>query len=183
MEEEVRLRRAGVEDAQALTGVARAAYRIYVTRIGREPAPMRADYETLITTAQVWLMERAGHPIGLLVTRAMDHYLLIENIAVIPAEQEHGVGGRLLGRAELDATEAGLGELRLYTNEAMTENLTYYPHHGFTETLDRPGFRAAFFLVKGCAHAQETPHRGSRSISPDGPRSTRQLSVFVSRVP
>ncbi len=145
--EHLRLRRAGVEDAQALTGVARAAYQVYVTRIGREAAPMRADYEILIATARVWLMERAGHPIALLVTRSMGHYLLIENIAVIPAEQKHGIGGQLLDRAELDATEAGLTELRLYTNEAMTENLTYYPRHGFTEThrAIQDGYRRVFF--------------------------------------
>lgn len=108
---------------------------------------MRADYETLITTARVWLMERAGHPIALLVTRSMGRYLLIENIAVIPAEQKHGIGGQLLDRAELDATEAGLTELRLYTNEAMTENLTYYPHHGFIEThrATQDGYRRVFF--------------------------------------
>ncbi|MET4783647.1 GNAT family N-acetyltransferase [Glaciihabitans sp. UYNi722] len=120
---------------------------MYVTRIGREPAPMGADYETLITTARVWLMERPHHPVGLLVTRPMRHYLLIENIAVLPAEQGHGIGSQLLGRAELDATETGLGELRLYTNEAMTENLTYYSHHGFIEThrSSQDGYRRVFF--------------------------------------
>ena len=33
----------------------------------------------------------------------------------------------LLDRAEGDAAELGLTEIRLYTNEAMTENLSYYP--------------------------------------------------------
>jgi hypothetical protein len=37
--------------------------------------------------------------------------------------------------------------LRLYTNEAMTENLTYYPHHGFIEThrATQDGYRRVFF--------------------------------------
>ncbi len=40
----------------------------------------------------------------------------------------------LLDRAEGDAVELGLSEVRLYTNEAMTENLTFYPLHGYHET-------------------------------------------------
>jgi N-acetylglutamate synthase-like GNAT family acetyltransferase len=147
VDEELRLRKAGIDDAEALSEIARAAYEMYVTRIGREPAPMGADYETLIATSRVWLIERAHNPIGLLVTRPTRDHLLIENIAVIPAEQGHGIGSQLLDRAELDAAEAGLKELRLYTNEAMTENLTYYSHHGFIEThrATQDGYRRVFF--------------------------------------
>lgn len=38
-------------------------------------------------------------------------------------------------------------EIRLYTNEAMTENLSYYPRHGYTETHrgEQDGFRRVFF--------------------------------------
>lgn len=40
-----------------------------------------------------------------------------------------------------------LSEIRLYTNEAMTENLAYYPRHGYAEThrAEQDGFQRIFF--------------------------------------
>jgi hypothetical protein len=41
----------------------------------------------------------------------------------------------------------GLPEIRLYTNEAMTENLGYYPRRGYREThrATQNGYRRVFF--------------------------------------
>jgi GNAT superfamily N-acetyltransferase len=53
----------------------------------------------------------------------------------------------LLALAEEQARGLGLGEIRLYTNEAMTENLAYYPRHGYAEThrAEQDGFNRVFF--------------------------------------
>lgn len=48
--------------------------------------------------------------------------------------QGSGAGGALLAYADEAARAAGRSEIRLYTNEAMTENLEYYPRRGFAET-------------------------------------------------
>lgn len=84
---------------------------------------------------------------GLIVlTRAPDH-LLIENVAVDPARQRTGIGRALLDFAEIYARKNGLSELRLYTNEAMAENLRFYPRLGFREDDRRTenGFRRVFY--------------------------------------
>jgi hypothetical protein len=49
--------------------------------------------------------------------------------------------------AEDRARSLGLPEIRLYTNEAMTENLAYYPPHGYTEThrAQQDGFHRVYF--------------------------------------
>jgi hypothetical protein len=55
--------------------------------------------------------------------------------------------------ADVPALRAGntrrlrLPEIRLYTNEAMTENLAYYPRRGYTEThrAAEDGFNRVFF--------------------------------------
>jgi ribosomal protein S18 acetylase RimI-like enzyme len=44
-----------------------------------------------------------------------------------------GVGAQLLDFTDRHARERGLSEVRLYTNEAMTENIDYY-RHGLVET-------------------------------------------------
>jgi hypothetical protein len=49
--------------------------------------------------------------------------------------------------AEDRARSLGLGEIRLHTDEAMTENLSYYPRRGYAEThrAGQDGFRRVFF--------------------------------------
>jgi GNAT superfamily N-acetyltransferase len=66
---------------------------------------------------------------------------------MLPAAQGRGIGARLLDLAEDRARGLGLPEIRLYTNEAMTENLAYYPRHGYTEThrAEEDGFRRVYF--------------------------------------
>ena len=83
----------------------------------------------------------------MLVTQHQGDHLLLDTIAVAPGAQGGGQGRRLLERAERDAIEQGLSEVRLCTNEAMTENLVYYPRHGYRETgrAVQDGYRRVFF--------------------------------------
>src|SRR5690242_15022562 len=72
---------AGPGDAPAVAACVRAAYARYVERIGREPAPMTADYGRLIAAGEVWVI-RVGEGIaGVLVLRPQPPALLVENVA------------------------------------------------------------------------------------------------------
>jgi GNAT superfamily N-acetyltransferase len=143
----VTVRPAGQGDADVLRRIAAAAYQPYVARIGRPPAPMTADYDQAVRSGHAWLAVQDGQPVGFAVLIAQPGYLLLENVAVLPTAQGRGIGARLLGLAEEHARSLGLGEIRLYTNEAMTENLAYYPRRGYTEThrAEQDGFRRVFF--------------------------------------
>lgn len=108
---------------------------------------MTEDYASAVRDDEVWVAVQDGVVVGLLVLiRAPDH-LLIENLAVLPSTQGRGIGAGLLELAENRACAYGLPQLRLYTNEAMTENLAYYPRHGYSEThrAEQDGFRRVFF--------------------------------------
>ena len=144
------VRPARPSDAAALTAVAAEAYRPYVPRIGREPAPMTADYAQAVRSGLTWVAEADGDIVGLLVLVARPDHLLLENVAVLPSAQRRGVGARLLALAEDQARARGLDEIRLYTNEAMTENLAYYARHGYAEThrAEQDGFRRVFFAKR-----------------------------------
>ena len=141
------IRRAGPGDVDALRAIAAAAYQKYVPRIGRNPAPMTADYAQAVRDQQAWAATENGDIAGFVILVPRPGYLLLENVAVLPAAQGHGIGARLLALAEDHARSLGLSEVRLYTNEAMTENLAYYPRHGYTEThrAEQDGFRRVFF--------------------------------------
>lgn len=83
MDDQALIRPAVPTDADILVALAREAYSVYISRIGREPAPMTADYVAAIATGSVWVAEDRA---------------------------------------------------RLYTNEAMTENLAFYQRQGYIET-------------------------------------------------
>jgi len=141
------IRRAGPGDVDALRAIAAAAYQKYVPRIGRAPAPMTADYAQAVRGRQAWAAIQDKQIVGFAVLIAKPGYLLLENVAVLPAVQGRGIGARLLCLAEDHARSLGLSEIRLYTNEAMTENLAYYPRHGYAEThrSEQDGYRRVFF--------------------------------------
>lgn len=141
------IRSATASDAAALSRLARAAYAPYVPRIGREPAPMAADYAAAIAHHQVWVAEDADGIAGLLVLVPAEDHVLLENIAVHPRAQGTGAGRALMGLAEERTRALNLAELRLYTNEAMVENLAYYRRHGYRETHRgvEDGFRRVYF--------------------------------------
>ena len=141
------VRRAETSDVAAFTVVATEAYRGYVARIGRRPAPMTADYAEAVRGGLAWAAVRDSEVVGLLVLAVKPDHLLLENVAVLPSAQGCGIGARLLALAEDQARELGRVEIRLYTNEAMTENLVYYPKHGYAEThrAEQDGFRRVFF--------------------------------------
>jgi N-acetylglutamate synthase-like GNAT family acetyltransferase len=127
-------RRATTADVAAIERLVGDAFGHYVERIGRPPAPMTHDYRGLVDTARVWVIDGAEGVAGVLVTMPQEDHLLLDTVAVSPHAQGGGYGAALLTRAELDAAELGLPEVRLYTNLAMTENLTFYPRHGYRET-------------------------------------------------
>ena len=141
------IRRGTAADLAEIQRLINDAYTKYIERIGRPPAPMTADYAVALAHSRVWVLESGDAIVGALVTEDRGDHLLLETIAVAPGAQGSGYGRQLLDRAECDAAELGLTEVRLYTNEAMTENLTFYPRHGYRETgrALRDGFRRVYF--------------------------------------
>jgi ribosomal protein S18 acetylase RimI-like enzyme len=141
------VRPAGEADAATLRTIAVAAYQCYAPRIGRPPAPMTADYAAAIRRGHAWVAVENGEVAGFVVLIPQPGYLLLENVAVLPAAQKRGIGARLMTLAEEQARIRRLNEIRLYTNKAMTENLAYYPRHGYAEThqAEQDGFQRVFF--------------------------------------
>jgi ribosomal protein S18 acetylase RimI-like enzyme len=132
---ESRIRRADASDVTRIGAIARDAYSKYVPRIGREPTPMSADFATAVAADHVVVIETAAGVIdGYMVAWPESDAYFIENIAVDPARQHQGLGRKLIDHAAAEARRHNLSAIRLYTNAAMTENLSMYVHIGFVET-------------------------------------------------
>jgi len=140
------IRTATPEDKPHIEDLARDAYQAYVPRIGREPAPMRDDYGALISAGQVFVAEEGGQILGVLVLKDEPGTLLLDNVAVRPEAQGRGCGGSLIRFAEAEARRRGFSSIRLYTNEAMIENILYYGRLGFAETHrdEEKGFKRVY---------------------------------------
>jgi GNAT superfamily N-acetyltransferase len=141
----MRIRVAEPGDAPAMSDIALRAYAPFVELIDARPHPMDDDYAEKIRDGIAYVADDSGVA-GLLILFPREDHLLLENVAVDPDRQGRGIGRALLDRAERSALELGFGELRLYTNAAMTRNLEMYARRGYREEERRTvdGFNRVF---------------------------------------
>lgn len=141
------IRQAIPADVQAIARLVRDAYTIYIARIGKPPGPMLDDYAARVAEQTVWLTGRDGDLAGLIVLLPKVDHLLLDNIAVAVSRQGQGIGRALIAFAEAAARARGVAELRLYTHQAMHENIALYARTGWTETgrHRQDGFDRVFF--------------------------------------
>jgi ribosomal protein S18 acetylase RimI-like enzyme len=140
------IRSASLEDLAAIEAIVESAYARYVPIIGRKPGPMLDDYRALIDKGHVYVLSDGGGISAILVLIPEEHAMLLDNVAVSPHAQGRGHGRALIAFAERMARERGLRAIRLYTNEAMTENVALYGRLGFVESHRREeqGFRRVY---------------------------------------
>jgi len=142
----VQIRPAAESDLATVQNIVRDAYEHYIIRIARKPGPMLDDYAALIEKGCVYVADRDGATIGMIVLIPQTDAMLLDNVAVAPEAQGTGLGRQMLSFAEQKAREAGLGVIKLYTNEAMVENIALYSRKGYVEThrLNEKGLRRVY---------------------------------------
>ena len=140
------IRAASVADVPAIEDIIRAAYSVYLPRMGKPPGPMLDDYTARVRAGSVSVVEDGSTILGVLVLIPEPDCLLLDNVAVAPEAQGRGLGRRLVEHAEAEARRLGVGCLRLYTNVAMVENVTFYAALGFEEThrAEQAGYGRVF---------------------------------------
>lgn len=91
------IRHATPSDLAAIQAISDKAYAVYVAAMGRKPGPMLADY-TAHLAADVVLVAIDGDEVvrGYAVVLDQPDGFWLDNIAVDPAAQGQGIGGRLL---------------------------------------------------------------------------------------
>jgi ribosomal protein S18 acetylase RimI-like enzyme len=141
------IRAASVADVPAIEDIVRAAYCVYLPRMGgKPPGPMLDDYTARVRAGSVSVVEDGRAILGVLVLIPELDCLLLDNVAVAPEAQGRGLGRHLVEHAEAEARRLGLGCLRLYTNVAMVENVALYAALGFEEThrAEQAGYGRVF---------------------------------------
>ena len=133
LNQKIDIRRAILNDAQAMKKCAEAAYQHYTDRIGKAPAPMFTDYSAVVARDGVFVAEINGRLAGILVLSVNADEIVLDNVAVLPEYQGIGIGGKIIQYAEDEARRRGFHLIKLYTNESMKENLALYAHMGYVE--------------------------------------------------
>ena len=141
------IRPATREDLDAVRACAEAAYQVYVEAIGRKPAPMVADFAVALAAGRLFVAADESGLGGFAVFYTREDHVHLENVAVAPDHQGKGVGRALVSYAESAARRDGVERVELYTNEKMTENLSWYPRLGYEEIgrWREDGFNRVFF--------------------------------------
>lgn len=93
---------------------------------------MRPDFPHHIAAGHVDVLE-TDRVIGYVIVFEDDGEMMLDNIAVDPAESGRGNGAFLFDFVETRFRRNGAATYKLYTNEVMTENCAWYPKMGFVE--------------------------------------------------
>lgn len=138
LDSHLELRPAEPHEAAAIAGIVRAAYARWVPAIGREPLPMRVDYDKALKEHRFDVIVGGDQIVGVIETMQRDDHIWIENVAVAPEAQGSGIGRRLLDHAEHLARAAGCFEARLLTNAAFEANVALYRRLGYVVDREEP---------------------------------------------
>ncbi len=127
------IRTAVPSDQGTVEGIAQAAYSVYLGRMDRKPFPMIDDYGRHIREGNLFVLEDGGSIRGYaVILNGPPGTLLLDNVGVDPDFQGKGYGGALIAYAEEQGRERGCSLITLYTNAAMVENQSMYPHLGYS---------------------------------------------------
>lgn len=138
----IRLRRAAVEDAPAVTRVflaSRAAAMPYLPRVHSDEDTLAWITHVVLPDSTVWVAESGGDGTGaveLLGFASLDGAEL-DHLYLRPDALRRGIGTRLLEQVK----EASPEQLTLYTFQRNTGARAFYERHGFTAVAFDDGSR------------------------------------------
>lgn len=141
------IKKATPEDVATIKRMVDSAYSKYIERLGMLPAPMTADYGSLVQTRNLYVLQADGAVLGAILLAKDGDSIKINNLVVDPVAHGRGYGRALMEYAEKMARDQGMTALTLFTNEKMHENIALYTRTGFVETgrKTEDGFNRVYF--------------------------------------
>ncbi|KAL4895290.1 acyl-CoA N-acyltransferase [Aspergillus ambiguus] len=141
---------ASPEHVPIIQSMVDVAYSKYIPRMGQLPAPMVADYNEILNTLDVYVLQTADQEVVGSVVLSLNtsaRSLQVQNLVVDPAAQGRGYGRILMSHAEQVARQHSFTTITLYTNVKMYENLQLYAKLGFVESDRRTehGYDRVYF--------------------------------------
>ena len=111
----------------------RSAFNVWARSLGRNPG--YSNYEWLVDCVDegsVWVAKNGRDLLGAMTLAGTGDTWRIDEIAVSPLRQGHGIGSWMLARATQLAPEHGIKRLVLCTAEKRRDLLDWYGRSGFS---------------------------------------------------
>jgi ribosomal protein S18 acetylase RimI-like enzyme len=136
------VRRATVDDADAIASVLRCAFAPY------EPQYTADAFAATVPPADVirarmdegpaWVALDGEATVGTVAVVLTDGGAYVRSMAIAPGARRRGLGATLLGQAEHVARDHGTSRLFLSTTPFLAEAIRLYERHGFRRTPEGP---------------------------------------------
>jgi N-acetylglutamate synthase-like GNAT family acetyltransferase len=135
---------ANLEDHKIIMAIAQKAYKKYIERMGKEPAPMRPVIQK---EDVVFVYEDNKQVIAFAILVKINDQIILDSIAVDPSHQKKGIGNNFIKYIEQYLIEQKINKYQLYTNEKMFENIDWYQKIGFKifKKVTEKGFNRIYF--------------------------------------
>lgn len=135
---DIKIRRAVLEDAEALPGIERSAGAVFRTLPGLEwlaiaRAVPAEKHRQWMHGGAVWLAEHDGKPVAFISTEIVDAQMHLWELDVAADFQRGGIGRRLIQTAIDHAKVAGIQEITFTTFRDVAFNAPFYAQLGFRE--------------------------------------------------
>ena len=137
-------RKAVAEDHEIIIAIALKAYKKYIERMSKEPAPMRPVIQK---EDVVFVCEDNKQVIAFAILVKINDQIILDSIAVDPPHQKKGIGNNFIKFIEEYLMEQKVNKYQLYTNEKMFENIDWYQKIGFKifKKVTEKGFNRIYF--------------------------------------
>lgn len=136
------IRKAGIEDAFAISAVLRQSFEEYRPQYTAEAfavtTPEPAQMLERMKEGLVWVCELQGRITGTVSAVPKSQGLYVRGMAVLPEARGRKMGWRLLEHVEEFAASEGLGFLFLSTTPFLDRAIRLYEHFGFHRTGQGP---------------------------------------------
>ena len=137
------------DDLPVLEAITDAAVAPYAEPGGGLPEPAGVDLAAEVAADRIWVAARSDEVVGYLRMTPTSGHLLVDSLAVAPADTDAEAGPLLLAVAEQLAWELGVGQLRMTTDAAMQQNLALCQRLGWVEMhREHQGGRDRVVLAK-----------------------------------
>lgn len=141
------IRKATIADLAAVVTCSDLAFAHVSGNRGVEVIALDCGLREQVLEGVVYVIGDGPRVVGYIALWPIFDHLFIDTIAVLPAHQWRGLGGRLLGFAEGEAARLGLASVRLFAKAAMADNTLFYERRGYDETgrCDEDGNPRVFY--------------------------------------
>lgn len=140
MEDRLRIRRAQLDDVEAMQAIERAAGRLFadigMDDIASDPPRPCEELARYIRAGRAWVAERNGGAQGYALADVVDGHGHLEQLSVHPDSGRRGLGRALVQTVIEWATAEGFPRLTLLTFRDVPWNGPYYAALGFRELPD-----------------------------------------------